>query len=567
MSSQPDLYAAIDELTATGAPFETKEENIGGVTYRVFKQQPASLRDLFAFIPTHAEKDFLVYQSERLSYRETWNEACAFAHALQTDLSVAKGDRVAIAMRNLPEWVIAYIAITSIGAVVVPMNSWWTKNELAYGLQDSSVTAVVADPRRMTLIRAAQANDMACILVGTSTGADMAGVLSFGGLLARHRGKDLPDVAIDSDADASIMYTSGSTGDPKGAVATHRNILSAIMSWALLGTAAKMELGTLDKEPAHTPAALLTVPLFHVTGCNNMFLLSVLMGRKIVMMHKWRVDAALELIEKEKITYFNGVPTMSRELQVAAKDTAWDISTLEDIFGGGAARPPQHVKELRETFPAANFGVGYGLTETSGIATVNANARYSERPASAGTVTPAVTELKIIAAGGSEQPANEAGEVCIKSSANVRCYWNKPEATAAAFNDGWFHTGDVGYLDDDGYLFIVDRIKDIIIRGGENISCIEVEATLYEHEAVAEAAVFGVPDARLGEVVFAVVVARDASPLEAEQLRGFAAERIAAFKVPEHISVIHESLPRTGTGKIFKRRIRDVVVKNFSSPT
>ncbi|MGI9294643.1 MAG: class I adenylate-forming enzyme family protein, partial [Pseudomonadales bacterium] len=417
--------------------------------------------------------------------------------------------------------------------------------------------------QRMGSIHAAQTNDITCIQV--REGAIAAGVLNFDGLLARHRGKELPEVVIDSDADASIMYTSGSTGEPKGAVATHRNVLSAIMSWALLGTAAKMELGTVDVEPEHTPAALLTVPLFHVTGCNSMFLLSVLMGRKIVMMHKWRVDDALDLIEKEKITYFNGVPTMSRELQVAAKDTERDISTLEEIFGGGAARPPQHVKELKETFPEANFGVGYGLTETSGIATVNANARYSERPASAGKVTPAVTELKVIAPDGSEQPVNESGEVCIKSSANVHCYWNKPEATAAAFNDGWFHTGDVGYLDEDGYLFIVDRSKDIIIRGGENISCIEVEAALYEHDAVAEAVVFGVPDERLGELVFAVVVARKNEELDAEQLKSFATERIAAFKVPEHISVIHKSLPRTGTGKIFKRQIRDVVVKNFTS--
>ncbi|MGI9285695.1 MAG: class I adenylate-forming enzyme family protein [Pseudomonadales bacterium] len=560
MSSQPDLHVAIDQLTATGAPFETENANIGGITYKVFKQQPASLRDLFAFIPTHGDSDFLVYQNERLSYNETWNEACAFAHALQTDLGIAKGDRVAIAMRNLPEWVIAFIAITSIGAVVVPMNSWWTKNELAYGLQDSGAKAVVADRTRTDII---QVSEITCIQV--REGPFAAGVLNFDGLLARHRSKELPDVVIDCDTDASIMYTPGSTGKPKGAVATHRNILSATTSWALLGTAAKMENGTLDAERDHPPAALLTVPLFHVTGCNSMFLVSVLMGRKIVMMHKWRVEDALELIEKEKITYFSAVPTMSRELQVAAKDTERDISTLEEIFSGGSAWLPKHVKELQETFPAAIFGFGYGLTETSGIATVNTNAHYSKGPASAGKVMPAVTELKIITPDGNELPVNQPGEVCIKSSANVRCYWNKSEATAAAFHNGWFHTGDVGYLDEEGYLYIVDRSKDIIIRGGKNISCIEVEATLYQHSAVAEAAVFGVPDERLGEVVFAVVVARNKEELEAEQLKSFAAKRIAAFKVPEHISVIHESLPRTGTGKIFKSQIRDVVVKNFTS--
>jgi acyl-CoA synthetase (AMP-forming)/AMP-acid ligase II len=285
-------------------------------------------------------------------------------------------------------------------------------------------------------------------------------------------------------------------------------------------------------------------------------MLSLVVGRKMVIMHKWDAQEALRLIEEEKITWFNGVPTMSAELQAAAETTDRDISSLTEIMAGGAARPPEQVKKISGTFKKSAPGIGYGLTETNALGSVNAGAFYVARPDSAGRVVPAVTEFRIVGENGSELPAGERGELCIKSPCNILGYWNKPEATAEAFVDGWFHTGDVAYLDAEGFLYIVDRIKEIIIRGGENISCIEVEAAIYAHPGIQEVAVFGLPDERLGELVGAAVVLRAGVELSADELRNYLARHLAAFKIPAHIWFRTEQLPRIASGKIFKRQIK-----------
>jgi acyl-CoA synthetase (AMP-forming)/AMP-acid ligase II len=288
-------------------------------------------------------------------------------------------------------------------------------------------------------------------------------------------------------------------------------------------------------------------------------------GRKLVIMHKWDVQEAMRLIETERITWFTGVPTMSAELQAAAAESDRDLSSLGEIYAGGAARPPAQVEKLARTFKKSASGIGYGLTETNALGTVNSGEIYRARPGSAGRAVPAVTEIAILDENGDRVPAGERGEVCMHSPANCLGYWNKPEATAEAFRDGWFHTGDVGYLDEDGFLFIVDRMKEIIIRGGENISCIEVEAAIYQHPAVAEAAVYGVPDERLGEAVAASVVLREGAELDTDTLRTFLREHIAAFKVPEHVHFHAENLPRIATGKIFKRQLKAEMVERLSA--
>jgi acyl-CoA synthetase (AMP-forming)/AMP-acid ligase II len=554
------LDAAVAELTAPGATFALEAVDIRGYPYRNYVNQPQNLGAYFALMRNHADKEFVVCEALRFSYGQAYRQAAEFANALQQDYGVKRGDRVAIAMRNNPQWLFAFIAAASIGAIVVPMNAWWTAEELEYGLGDCGAQVVLVDPERAGRVQGFAASlHLQLIGVGDFSDIDVP-VVDFDDLLEKHSGAEMPAVTVMPDEDATIMYTSGSTGHPKGAVATHRSIIAAMFSWLLLGNADKLARereASGDKPGRDYPAcALMTVPLFHATGSHSLFMLSIVIGRKIVMMHKWDVEEAMRLIEAERVTNFNGVPTMSAELQAAAQSTSRDLSSLREIYSGGAARPPDQVRKITNTFRKSSPGSGYGLTETNALGAVNSGAFYSARPSSTGRTVPAVTDFRIVDEQGNSVAAGERGEVCIKSTANVRGYWNKPEATARAFVGDWFHSGDVGYMDEEGYLYIVDRIKDIIIRGGENISCIEVEAAIYQHEAVEEVAVFGLPDERLGEVVGAALVLKDGGSLEGSELQAFLSEHLAAFKIPTHIWARGEKLPRIASGKIFKRQLK-----------
>ena len=553
---KPDpVPALVSALTAPGQAFALQPVTVDGVECLEYSAMPANLGGYCALMRQHADRCFVVYRDQRYTFEETWARSAALATALQQRFGVQPGDRVSIVSRNNPEWMMAFIAIVSIGAVAVPMNAWWTTEELDYGITDSGSRVVIADPERVArLAPIAERHALAIISVGDCAAIPVATV-DFEALQRDYRAAAMPEVEVAPGADATIMYTSGSTGHPKGAVSTHRAILAALWSWLLLGVVNK-QLAEKSAAPAGLPAGLLTIPLFHCTASHSAFLLSLLVGRKLVIMHKWDVEEALRLIEAERITWFNGVPTMSAELQAAARTSTHDLSSLVDIFSGGAARPPDQVGKIAGTFERSVPGIGYGLTETNAIGAVNAGAAYLARPASTGRVVPAVTEFKVIDSAGAALPSGERGELCIKSTANVRGYWNKPEATREAFVDGWFHTGDVAYLDEEGFLYIVDRIKDIIIRGGENISCIEVEAAIHRHPAVQEVAVFGLPDERLGESVGAVVALRAGASLGAAELQAFLREHLAAFKVPLHFWLQHEALPRIASDKIFKRQLK-----------
>ncbi len=548
---------AVAQLTAPGQMFELDEVDINGYRYRNYASLPQNLNAYYQFMLQHAQKDFAVYKDERYTFEQGLAHSNEFAAALVNRYGVKKGDRVAILSRNNPQWLMAFIAITSIGAVAVPMNSWWTTEELDYGFEDSGAKVVIADrPRINSLIPIVQKYGLEIISVDDCSDLQLVHT-PFASLLQEYQGASLPEVEVAPDDYATIMYTSGSTGHPKGALSSHRGILSALFSWVLMGMASKSLEPEADEDTvSFAPAALLTIPLFHCTGSHSAFLLSMIVGRKLVIMHKWDAQEALRLIEEERITYFTGVPTMSAELQAAAVGSDRDISSLKDVFSGGAARPPDQVAKIANTFKKSTPGTGYGLTETNALGAVNSGAFYIANPRSTGRAVPAVTEFKIIAENGESLPAGERGEVCMKSPANGLGYWNNPEATAEAFVAGWFHTGDVGYLDDEGFLYIVDRIKDIIIRGGENISCIEVEAAIYTHPAVEEAAVFGLPDERLGEAVATAIVLREGFSLCAEELQDFLAEHLASFKIPAHIWFRGEKLPRIASGKIFKRELK-----------
>lgn len=550
------LEQSIAGLTSPGQPFEVNEVDIGGVSYRNFASLPANLGQYFLLMQQHADKDFAVYLDERYTYGEAYQHAAEFGAALVQRYGVGKGDRVAILARNSPQWMMAFIGALSVGAVAVPMNAWWTTEELDYGFEDCGAKVVVADRSRLERL-APIADKHGLQLVSVDDCAGLAVVHTpFGQLLQEFSGAAMPAVEVAPDDHATIMYTSGSTGHPKGALSSHRGILSSLFSWALLGFASKMVQASDSSDEGFPPSILLTIPLFHCTGSHSVFLMSMLIGRKVVIMHKWDVEEALRLIEAERVTAFNGVPTMSAELQAAAPNSDRDLSSLVDILAGGAARPPDQVDKIAGTFQKSSPGIGYGLTETNALGAVNAGPLYVANPGSTGRAVPAVTEIGIFGENGERLPAGERGEVCIKSPANVLGYWNKPEATAEAFIDGWFHTGDVGYVDENDFLYIVDRLKEIIIRGGENISCLEVEAAIYLHPAVAEAAVFGLPDERLGEIVGTAIVLNEGADLTVDELRAHLEPHLAAFKIPAHVFFRDEQLPRIASGKIFKRQLK-----------
>jgi acyl-CoA synthetase (AMP-forming)/AMP-acid ligase II len=559
------LDTAIDNvvsvITGPGSQLEVGKAVIRGAELPVFTAAPPSMREFFAyFFALQAPREFLVFGEERSTFGEVYARALKIAAALQHRHGIAKGDRVAIAMRNYPEWIEAFIAVLHLGAIAIPMNAWWTADELDYGLKDSGARLAIADEER-----ARRLSTLSCSakVLTVRTSAQVASELGFARLEDEVTASPdttwyLPDVSPEDDA--TIMYTSGSTGSPKGAVSTHRGIVSGAMNYLVAGLALLQLSEAAGVKPADQQVMLLNVPLFHITGSVPVLLVSVAIGRKMIIMHKWDAGEALRLIEKERCTYFVGVPTMSLEMMQHPDRDKYDLSSLVDIASGGAPRPPEHVDRLGKTLPGKHPVQGYGLTETNGVGAGNFRDNYLAKPASTGRASPPLVELRIDPGDGpvgAGLPAGTVGEVCIRSACNCRGYWNKPEATLAAFpGDGWFRSGDLGYLDEDGYLFIVDRKKDIIIRGGENISCQEVEAALYAHPAVAEASVFGLPDERLGEIVGAVVYAKPGAALEADALHDFVARDLAAFKVPARLWLSPEQLPKLGSGKIDKVTLR-----------
>ena len=558
-----EMDKALDQvnavITAPGGQLGVGHETIRGVVYPVFDKAPPSLREYFAyFLSANADKEFLVYEGERFTFADIQAQGVKIAAMLQHRYGIAKGDRVTIAMRNYPEWVSAFIGAQMLGAIVVPMNAWWRSEELAYGLKDSGTRLVIADEERAR--RIVDIPDLSLPILAVRTSKAVAESLNAETLedaLAASPPAPWYLPPVYPEDDATIMYTSGSTGAPKGAVATHRSVVSGALNYLVQGLSMLQLATSAGIEMPAQQVMLLNVPLFHITGSVPVMLVSIAIGRRMVIMYRWDAGEALRLIEKERCTYFVGVPTMSLELMQHPDREKYDLSSLVDIAGGGAARPAEHVERLMKAFPGKYPAIGYGLTETNGVGAGNVKDNYRLKPSSTGRPSKPLVEMMIADDAGNALPQGEVGEVCIRSVANVRGYWNKPEATAAAFTaDGWFKSGDLGKFDEDGYLFIVDRKKDIIIRGGENISAVEVEGAIYAHPAVAEASVFGLPDERLGEIVGAVVHPKAGEHLEGEAMIQFVARELAAFKVPARVWVTNDPLPKLGSGKIDKVALR-----------
>jgi long-chain acyl-CoA synthetase len=550
----PTFAAHLARLTAPGSPLEVGEAEIDGLRLPAFTRAPPTLNAYFAeFCALHGDKTFLVDGPQRLSFAETYAAAREMAGGLVEGWGLRPGERVAIAARNSANWAIAYMAVLLGGGCATLLNGFWNGEEMAEGIALADCPLVLADHAR------------ADRLDGLPHGAQVirfghegAPLEAFAEVLSKGGGPDTPLPSMGPEDLASLLYTSGSTGHAKGVFSNHRAVVQATYNFAAQTVMVLGQMSEAGEAPSHPPAALVAVPLFHVTGKVPLFLQSFILGRKLVMMPRWDPVDAMRLMEAERVTYFVGVPLMSHEIAVHPQRGEFDLSSCATIAAGGAARPPEHVRVIREAIPSAYPVLGYGLTETNAVGCGNFNANYLAKPESTGKASVPLVELAILGDDGTEVPQGAAGEVAIRSICNFSGYWNDAEASKAVMTeDGFFRTGDVGYVDEEGYLFIVDRKKEIIIRGGENISCSEVELAIYSHPEVAECAVFPLPDARLGEVPGGVFFATPGSDLTEEDLRAYLAERLAPFKVPARLWRTDEPLPRLGSEKVDKVALRE----------
>jgi len=542
-------------------PFEIVEEDVRGVRLRVFKNSPPTLRAVWLASAAHGATDYLVYQDERYTFADAHRIVASLARTL-VEYGVQPGDRVAIAMRNYPEWAFAFWAAISAGATTVPLNAWWTGPELAYGLSDSGAVVLFADEERAERIAPHLGDTAIGHIVLARTDRFMPNAVEFEAALGALDSPPLPDVELAPDDDASIMYTSGTTGRPKGAVATQRNFVAHLMNgmYRAATAAAAAPPAAPDAPPALPLATLLTFPLFHVGGLQSFLMPYTAAGGKIVLMYKWDPVEAVELIERENVTAVAGVPTTVFQMLEVAQAQGRELPSLSGVASGATLVPPELVRRIDDQFASRAAPTnGYGLTETSGAAIANIGKDYVARPDSVGRPISPVMEVRIVDADGNDAPTGDVGEIWLRGPTVVRGYFNNPEATAASFRDGWFLTGDLGRVDADGYLYVVDRLKDVIIRGGENIYAAEVEAALYEHPDITEAATIGIPDERLGEEVGAVIRVRDGAQLSDDEVRAHVAARLASFKVPSRIWIVQDELPRNAAGKVLKRELRETL--------
>ena len=559
---------AVAHVVATNPVFAVAPTVVRGVTYKAFQNIPGTVHALLdAGMAQHdnGAASYILYEGERWTYGEFAAEVRRIAQVMQGTFNIGKGDRVAIAMRNYPELMALVLAISATGATVVFVNAWWTTQELEYALGDSSAKLVFADGPRIERLLPLVA-PMGLTLVGVRDGEAMVEHAYSALQLAA---SDAPlEVDIDTDDDFAVMYSSGTTGNPKGVVQTHRSAVNAVFSWLMQGVVAPLVTPPAPDAPEPLrPSVLVVTPLFHVTATHPMFLLSLVAGAHITLMRKWNGDEAARLIDAEKVTRFLGVPTQSAELMLAARETGLKLETLDYIGSGGAKRPGAQVSQLAETFPNADVATGWGMTETNALGIGMTGDDYVKRPESAGKLHPPVQELRLLDDAGNDVPLGELGEITVKSPANMRCYLNKPEATAETIEDGWLRTGDLAVMDAEGYVTILDRKKNIIIRGGENIACLDVEGALHRLPDVVEACAFSVPDERLGEVVGACVQLRKGATLTKEDMATALASYIAPFKTPQHLWTQTGPLLRGATDKIDRRALRLACLDNEKAKT
>lgn len=560
------MYEALkttwNELTAPGQMFEVKTIEVRDAQLRSYALAPPSLREVWLSTAAHADREYLIYGDERCTYTQAHEKAASIANWLSQQ-GVVPGDRVAIAMRNYPEWMLAYWAVTSMGAVVVGMNAWWVPAEMHYALSDSCPKVMICDKERLAQFEQIRGDFPQLILAAVRMDrAVSAGVTDWSEVLSC--AAQLPEVTIDPDDDACIFYTSGTTGKPKGAQLTHRgcvtNLFNVAFSTTVQAAASAKAAGSAPAaaDPDEVPSALLATPLFHVTANNCVAQAIGAAGGKLVHMYKWDAAEALRLIEKEKITTFSAVPMMSRELLSHPDFATRDTSSMKSMGGGGAALQPDLTAKLDKTMKNAAPSVGYGMTETCGIISALAGKFLVDRSSSVGRAMPTL-EAKCVDEQGNTVGKGQVGELWVRGACVVKGYLNRQDATAESITDGWLHTGDMAYMDEDEFIYLVDRAKDMVLRGGENVYCAEVENVLFEHDDVAECVVFAVPDERLEEEVAAAIYLKDGATLTVETLRVHCKGLLATYKVPRYMWLVAEPLPRNASGKFVKGDVRDAL--------
>lgn len=549
----------------SGTMFELTEGVVNGVKMEVFKHAPPNLALVLQNARNHGDATFIIYEGERWTFKDAMDQVDGLCHVLVHKYGIKKGDRVAVAMRNFPEWIMAFAAIISVGAINVSFNAWWTEDEMDFALQDSGAKVLIGDQQRIDTAHAScrkMGIKMLCVRPERECGAD---VDEWSKEVKTGLGPIVAEIGPDDDC--TILYTSGTTGRPKGAVSTHRAVISALMAFSARNSVLK--LASDDPEPPadpFPPSFILIVPLFHVTGCVPVMLSCFMAGLKLVIMYKWDAGKALPIIQEEKITNFVGVPTQSFDLVNHPDFDKYDTSSLRAVGGGGAPAPAALVDKVAKSVKKGSPQLGYGMTETNAYGPGNTGKFYTDRPTSTGRATRPMLVSVRNPETFEELPTGQWGEICMFGPMLIRGYWNRPDATAETIVDGWLRTGDGGYIDDEGFLYIKDRIKDMILRGGENIYCVEVEGSIYEHPAVHEVAVFGVPHDRLGEEVAVAILPKEGQSITAEDLWKFLDGNISSFKVPNHVIIMNEPLPRNAAGKFLKTQLREDVSKGLLKP-
>lgn len=556
-------------LAAEGSPLELIDAVIDGVEMKIYKNAPPTVPSILMLAEQQfGNRDYIVYEDERVTYSAMGKAVRALAAVMREKYGIEKGDRVAIIMRNYPQWPVAFYAALSLGAIATPMNSWWTGEELEYGLSFAGVKLAVVDPQIHERIREHLETlpDLEHVIIARDMGEEhndprVSTLEEHIGDANSWAGMDdtpWPAVELGPDDDATIMYTSGTTGKPKGALATHRAIVSNMFNSMTCQARMFLRKGepVPEPDPDNPSATLQAIPFFHATGAFAILVPTALRGGKIVSMYKWDADKALPIIEKERITAVGGVPAIAWQILEHPDRDKYDLSSIQAVSYGGAPSAPELVSTIKKRFPDAAPGNGWGMTETCATATLNIGEDYVNRPSSAGA-PPLAVELKVCDGDGNALPTGEVGELWCKGPMNCKLYWNRPDATAETFRNGWVVTGDLARLDEEGFLYLVDRAKDMLIRGGENIYSIEVESALYDHPAVMDAAVVGIPHKVLGEEVGAVVQLKPGMSVTEDELRSHVASQLAAFKVPVEIQFMNEPLPRNANGKILKNELRE----------
>ena len=557
-----ELNSAWSELTAPGQLFEVETIEVRGSPMRSYALAPGSLRDIWLGTAGYEDREYLIYQDERCTYSQAQEYTASIANWLSQQ-GVQPGDRVAIAMRNYPEWMLAYWAVVSMGAVAVGMNAWWVPQEMHFALKDSTPKVMICDKER--LIRFGEiSEDFPDLVVTAVRLTDQAPDNVVDWVEVINTEAVMPDVTIDPDDEACVFYTSGTTGTPKGAQLTHRGCVANVMNigfaqavqGAALGKAGIKPTGSMEANAVNV--ALVATPLFHVTGNNCVAQSIAAAGGKLIHMYKWDAAEALRIIETEKVTAFSAVPMMSREMLIHPDFTVRDTSSLKSMGGGGAAVQPDLTKKVDEAMEDTAPSAGYGMTETCGIISALSGEYLVDRPASVGRALPTF-EAKCVDDAGNAVAQGQTGELWVRGACVIKGYVNRPEATAETITDGWLHTGDIAYLDEDDFIFLVDRAKDMVLRGGENVYCAEVENALFAQDSVAECAVFAVDDERLGEEVAAAIYLKEGASTEVSAIREQLKTTLASYKIPRYIWLLDEPLPRNANGKFIKREIRDTL--------